>query len=255
MRRGHPATNLVSKPRMKARLVLAALLLTSLLPASAQTADEWIARARARLGSESALQGVTSIRFIGTIEVDGANAAAIDIIFQKPIQQRITVTRPDLVELIALDDYDGWSQRSNPKNPAQWQRTLVDAPQMKRLRAPTWANLHFFRDIEKLRGSVKLDGDATVDGIACVKLVFTYYDSIVLTRYYDKATARLVKTDTEAGVEIREEGETYANGIRFPHKVSNREKSGKTITMTFDKVILNETYPASDFAVPALPTS
>ncbi|HEX7632133.1 MAG TPA: hypothetical protein VF388_08375 [Lacunisphaera sp.] len=240
---------------MKARLVLATLLLASFVSASAQTAEEWIAKARARLGSESALQGVTSIRFTGTIEIDGANPRAIDIIFQKPIQQRITVTGPDLVEVIALDDYDGWSQRTNPKNPAQWQRTLLDAPQIKRLRAQAWDNLNFLRGIEKLRGSAKLGGEATVDGIACVKLVFTYYDNIVLTRYYDKATARLVKTDTEAGVEIREEGETIANGIRFPHKVSNHEKSGKTVTMTFDKIVLNETYPASEFAVPALPAN
>ena len=240
---------------MKARLALAALLLASTLPLAAQTADEWIARARARLGSESVLQGVTSVHFTGTIEIDGANARAIDIVFQKPIRQRITVTGPELVEVIALDDYDGWSQRTNPKNPAQWQRTLLDAPQIKRLRAQAWDNLNFFRGIEKIRGSVRLDGEATVDGVTCVKLVFTYYDRIQLIRYFDKATARLVKTETEAGVEIREEGELMAAGIRFPKKVSNREKSGKTVTMTFDKITLNEVRPTSDFAVPALPTN
>jgi hypothetical protein len=240
---------------MKARLALATLLLAVIVPASAQTADEWIARARSRLGSESALLGVTSIRFTGTIEIDGASTAGIDIIFQKPIQQRITVTRPELTEVIGLDDYDGWSKRSNPKNPTQWQLTLLDAPQIKRLRAQAWDNLNFLRGIEKLRGSVKFAGDATVDGIACVKLVFTYYDSLVLTRYYDKATNRLIKTETEAGVEIREEGDLFANGIRFPKKVSNREKTGKVVTMTFDKIVLNEKYPASDFAVPALPAN
>ncbi len=240
---------------MKARFAMAALMLASILPVAAQTAEEWIARARARLGAESALQGVTSVHFTGTIEIDGANARTIDIIFQKPIRQRITVTGPELVEVIALDDYDGWSQRTNPKNPAQWQRTLLDAPQIKRLRAQAWDNLNFFRGIEKIRGSVRLDGDVTVDGVACVKLVFTYYDRIQLTRYFEKATARLVKTETEAGVEIREEGEMMASGIRFPKKVSNREKSGKTVTMTFDKITLNEVHPAADFAVPALPTN
>jgi hypothetical protein len=240
---------------MKARLALAALLLASVLPVSAQTAEEWIAKARARLGTESTLQGVTSVRFAGTIEIDGANARSVDIIFQKPLQQRITVTGADLVEVIALDDYDGWSQRTNPKNPAQWQRTLLDAPQIKRLRAQAWDNLNFFAGIEKIRGSARLGGEATVDGVACVKIVFTYYDSITLTRFFDKATARLVKTETEAGVEIREEGELYASGIRFPKKVSNREKGGKTVTMTFDKIIVNEPHPASEFAVPALPAN
>lgn len=241
---------------MKARSALAAaVLFATALSATAQTADQWIARARARLGSESALQGMTSLRFTGTIEVDGANARAMDIIFQKPLQQRITLTGPELVEIIALDDYDGWQKRINPKNPTQWQLTLLDGPQIKRLRAQAWDNLNFLRNIDRMRGTVKIGGEEKVDGIDCVKLVFAYYESIVLTRYYDKVTARLVKTETETGVEIREEGEMFAQGIRFPRKVSNRDKSGKTVTMIFEKIVLNEVYPASEFAVPALPAN
>jgi hypothetical protein len=238
---------------MKVRPVLAVLaLFAAVLPAAAQTADQWIARARARLGSESALQGLTSVRFTGTLDIDGANQRILDIVFQKPMQQRITLATGDLVEVIALDEYDAWQRRSNVKNPAQWQITLLDAAQVKHLRAQVWDNLNFLRGIEKLRGSVRVDGDAKVDGIDCVKLVFTYYDAIVLTRYFDKATARLVKTETELGVEIREEGEMFVNGIRFPRKVSNREKSGRVVTMNFEKIVLNETYPASEFSVPAL---
>lgn len=241
---------------MKARLVLAtAALFATTLSANAQTAEQWIDRARARLGSESALQGMTSIRFTGTIEVDGANARALDIIFQKPLQQRITLTSPELVEIIALDDYDGWQKRINPKNPTQWQLTLLDGPQIKRLRAQAWDNLNFLRNIDRLRGTVKIGGEEKVDGLDCVKLVFTYYENIVLTRYYDKASAKLVKTETETGVEIREEGEMFAQGIRFPRKVSNRDKSGKTVTMTFEKIVLNEAYPAGEFSVPALPAN
>jgi hypothetical protein len=241
---------------MKARLVLAvAVLFAAAFPAAAQTAEQWIGRARARLGSESALQGMTSIRFTGTIEVDGSSARTMDIIFQKPQQQRISLTSPELVEIIALDDYDGWQKRLNPKNSTQWQLTLLDAPQIKRLRAQAWDNLNFLRNIDRLRGAVKIGGEEKVDGLDCVKLVFTYYESIVLTRFFDKATARLVKTETETGVEIREEGEMFAQGIRFPRKVSNRDKSGKTVTMTFEKIVLNEVYPASEFAVPALPAN
>lgn len=240
---------------MKARLVLVAALLALVLPASAQTAEQWIARARARLGSESALSGLTSVRYTGTIEFEGTPARAMDIVFQKPLQHRITLTGPELVEVMALDGYDGWQKRSNPKNPTQWQLTLLDANQIKRLRAQAWDNLNFLRNIEKMHGTVRLDGEETVDGAVCVKLVFTYYDLITLTRYYDKATARLVKTVTESGVEIREEGEVFAGGIRFPRKVTNREKNGRMVTMTFEKVTVNETYPASEFAVPTLPAS
>ncbi len=241
---------------MNARLVLAAAaLFATALSATAQTAEQWIGRARARLGSESTLQGMTSVRFIGTIEENGAKPRSLDIIFQKPLQQRITLTHAELVEIIALDDYDGWQKSLNPKNPTQWRLTLLDGPQIKRLRAQAWDNLNFLRNIDRMRGTVKIGGEEKVDGVDCVKLVFTYYENIVLTRYYDKATARLVKTETETGVEIREEGEMFAQGIRYPRKVTNRDKSGKTVTMTFEKIVLNEVYPASEFAVPALPAN
>jgi hypothetical protein len=75
---------------------------------------------------------------------------------------------------------------------------------------------------------------------------------MILTRYFDKTSARLVLTETESGTEIREEGEIIVQGVRFPRKVSNRDKAGRVITMLFDQVILNEPHAASEFAVPAL---
>lgn len=237
---------------MKLRLLLAVVLLPAVSIPAAETAEQWIARARARLGPESALQGVTSIRYTGTLDTAGANQRNMDIIFQKPLRQRITLTNAELIEVIALDDYDGWQKRSNPKNPAQWQLTLVDAAQIRRLRAQTWDNLNFFSGLEKLRGAVRLEGDVTIDDVPCVKLVFTYREDMVLSRYFERATARLVKTETETGTEIREEGEIFVNGIRFPRKVSNRDRDGRTITMVFDQIFLNEPHAASEFAVPAL---
>lgn len=237
---------------MNLRLFLVAALLATAGLSGAETAAQWIARARARLGTESALEGVTSIRYTGTLDTDGANQRSLDIIFQKPLQQRITLTGAELIEIIALDDYDGWRKRSDPKNPAQWELTLVDAAQIRRLRAQTWDNLNFFSGLEKMRGSVRLESDVTVDDVPCVKLVFTYREDMVLSRYFERATARLVKTETETGTEIREEGEIFVNGIRFPRKVSNRDRDGHVTTMVFDQVFLNEPHAASEFAVPAL---
>ena len=61
---------------MNLRLLLAAALLSAAsLPASGQTAEQWIARARARLGSESALQALTSIRYTGRLKGDSLGHA------------------------------------------------------------------------------------------------------------------------------------------------------------------------------------
>ena len=257
---------------MKARfsVLLAAVFALVLSPLrAADSVDQILARARAYLGTESALNSVRSIHFSGALEATASVPSATDknkmvdqlvklpteIIFQKDYQQRISVMAPKVVETTALDGYDGWRKSANPANPAQWQVTLLDAGQVKRLRANTWENLNFFVGIEKKGGSVKLAGDVTVDGVACVKLSFIHAENIIFHRYFDKATGRLVKTETESGGEIREEGEMIVNGVRFPRKVINKGTDGKTTIISFDKVTVNEAIPAAEFAVPALQTN
>ena len=239
---------------MKVRLafVLAALGASAVIPAGAETAEQWIAKARARLGGEGALKAVNTIHYAGTVEKDDGIRYPLDIVFQKPHRQRITITRPKVIETTALDGYEAWQKLAVPEKPTQWQVTLLDAAQIKRLRAQTWDNLNFFADIEKMHGTVAVGGDATVDGHDCVKLVFTYLDNMVISRFLEKATGRLVKTETETGTVIREEGEQIVNGIRFPRKITNLEPSGKATTILFDKVVLNENVPAGEFAVPSL---
>lgn len=232
----------------------------------AETAEQVIARARAFLGGDQALNAITTIHFTGTLETtalvpDPADKTKqieqpvrlpADIVFQKEYRQRITISDPKVVETTALDDYEGWQKRTNPLNPAQWTVTQFDLAQVKKLRANTWENLAFFAGIEKKGGSVRLDGEATVDGVRCVKLSFRHDADNVFERYFDQATGRLVKTVTENGTEIREEGEMMANGVRFPRKVINKSANGRTTTITFDRVVLNEHVPASEFAFPDL---
>jgi len=218
---------------------------------AADSVEQVLARARAFLGSESALNSVTTIHFTGTLEVDVTTRLPVDIIFQKPYQQRITVTGPKVIEVTALDGYDAWQKRTNPANPSQWQVTLLDANQVKRLRANTWENLSFFAGIEKKGGRVQLGGDAVIDGAPCVRLSFIHADNIVFVRYFEKATGRLVKTETEAGTEIREEGEIMVKGIRFPKKVINKAPNGPATTIVFDQIELIAALPTAGFAVPS----
>ena len=254
----------MKKPVFPSSLALLVSLAAS--PLRAENVNQVIAQARAYLGTESALNAVHTIHFTGTMEtmakvpspadktkqIDQLVRLPTEIIFQKDYQQRITVTAPAVIQTDALDGYDAWQKRINPANPAQWQVTLHDAGQVKRLRANTWENLYFFAGIDKTGGSVQLVGDVTVDGVACSKVTFTHSESIIFQRYFDKATGRLVKTETENGGEIREEGEMIANGVRFPRKVINKGANGQATTITFDKVVLNESIAASEFAVPTL---
>lgn len=253
---------------MKARHALFFTVLATLgvNPLPAETTGQWIAKARTYLGTESDLNAVTCIHFSArlegtekvpaaddkTKEIDRPVSYPTEIIFQKPCQQQMILTKPDAIITTALDDYEGWSKTANAKDQKQWRLTLLDAQQVKQLRANTWENLCFYAGIEKKGGHVQLLGDVTVDGVACVKLSFIHADNIIFQRYFDKATGRLVKTETENGGEIREEGEVIVNGVRFPRKVINRAPNGQVTAIVIDKVVLNERVPASEFAVPAM---
>jgi len=222
---------------------------------------EIIAKARSYLGSEEALNGLKSLRFQGTLVTkDPENPAketkvGMEIIFQKPFQQRMVVTSENTIETTALDGYDGWGRLQDAKAPARIRQTIVTRDRLRRLRANTWENLAFYRDIEKAGGSVQDQGTAVIDGLTCRKLAFTYASNIIFYRFIDPATGRLVHTETEAGDTIREQGEMVVNGIRFPRALVTTSKDAggrvQTATITFDKIEVNEAYPASLFAVPS----
>lgn len=251
---------------MKFRLV-ALVALLSLFAGSVRAesqVDTCIAKARQAIGSEQALNSLRSIRFKGTLEttqrvaVEGEAGKfreeplrlAIDMVFQKEYQQRMMLRSDKVVETTALDGYDAWVKRAVASNESKWQLTLLDAAQVKRLRANTWENLNFYRGIEKRGGKAEIVGDETIDGRSCVKMIFTHDTNIVFTRFFEKSTGRLVKTITENGGEIREEGEIVAEGLRFPRKLINKAPTGQVATIVFESVTINESFPSSLFEVP-----
>lgn len=254
--------------KVRVPVLLAVLAFLPLPHGLADTLSEpWIAKARAAIGPEAALEAVRSIHFTGTLDTtetvpDPADATktvtrplhlAIDIIFQKPYQQRQLLRSEKISRATTLDGYDGWVQRvPDLAVPQNWLLDLMPVAEIKRLRANTWENLNFFRGIEQRGGSVKFLGEATVDGRPSVKLLFAHDADIFFTRYFDKATGRLLKTETENGGEIREEGEFLVGGLRFPRKLTSQAPGGQTTVITFETIILNETFPTELFAVPTL---
>ncbi|QYM79758.1 hypothetical protein K0B96_03835 [Horticoccus luteus] len=218
-----------------------------------------IAKARAYLGNEKTIDALTSVHFAGKLNADDSGATGpvqIDIIFQKPDQQRIEAKSNKGTEVTGLNGYEAWHRVQDAKDKAGWQLTLLGKDQVKRLRANTWENLAFFRGIERIGGQLKDEGTAVVDGVTTRKIAFIHDPDIVFYRYFDPATGRLVRTETEAGGSIREEGEVIVDGIRFPQKLITVSKNadGKeiTVSITFEKITVNENFPDSLFAVPDL---
>lgn len=232
-----------------------------LVPAAHVHADQaTLEKARAYLGAEAALDAVKSLRFVGKLEVDGADSAdgtaQLEILFQKPDRQRITATNGAKTETTALDGYDAWQRVTDSADKADWQVTLLGPEQIKRLRANTFENLSFYRGIERVGGRVEDRGEVTVDGVACRKLAFVHGPGIVFTRSFEIATGRLVLTETESGTQIREEGEIKAGGLHFPKRIITRnalaDGTTRVIKVTFSEIQVNPELDPARFAVPTL---
>ncbi len=243
------------------RAGLALLTLTVFLPTIGWSAEPAIlAKARARLGADAALDGMKTIRYSGTLttvnQKDGKPITAkVEMVFQKPDMQRITATYDTFVETTALNSYEGWTRVQDGTDASKWRLTLLDAEQVKRLRANTFQSLAYFRGLEKLGVQIKDEGVVTKEGVSCQKITFTHGPRIVFHRYFEIATGRLVLTETETGAMMREEGEMSAAGIRFPKTlitVTNAGDKPQTITIVYDKVVVNESLPSDTFAVPAI---
>lgn len=242
--------------------LLAATFTTAAVSVAAAAEPAIIAKARAYVGNEHALTSLKSVHYVGSlVTTDPADPkkqtrAAMEIIFQKPDQQRIMATSETTIEVTALDGYDGWQRVTNIADQTQWRQTLLGTEHVRRLRANTWENLSFFRGIERAGGKLEDQGTATIDGRTCQKIAFRHAPHIVFYRYFDVATGKLVFTETESGGTIREQGEIVVNGIRFPKSIvtvtKNQAGQQQTVTITFDKITVNQSFPHSMFAVPSL---
>lgn len=219
-----------------------------------------IARARALLGAEAALARVQSVHYKGTVvaidpkEPAKQTQSKIEIIVQRPDQQRVIAESDKAIETTVIDGYEGW-QRTQDKTSAAKPRFVVFRPEaVKRLRAQAWENLSFFRGSERLGGRVEEQGSKTIDGIECIRVAFIYAPNIIFYRYFDPSTGRLVQTETEDGSVTREEGEQVVAGIRFPQRMKMTIKGAggqpQQVTVHLESIVLNETFPAELFRMP-----
>jgi hypothetical protein len=241
--------------------LLVVLTSSAAIGSTAVPLEEIIARARAYVGTEAALEGLRSVHFVGTLETTEPTAdgprpvrARIEIYFRKPFQQRIELTMGDRVEITALDEYEGWQRVRNSGESGPWRLNLLGINQIRRLRANTWENLAFYRGLERSGGRVEDLGTAEIEGRRVRKIAFVHSPEIVFNRFFDEETGRLVRTETEKQGVIREEGELRAGGLRFPAKIITvnalPDGSSREVVVSFERVAVNETLADELFALP-----
>lgn len=216
--------------------------------------------ARAYLGPESTLEGLTSIHFIGSLDrVDpglgekGTVHTDLDMVFVKPLRQRLVIRAPKVTMTTVLDGYDAWDWLQDNADPKKFRLTWLQTADIRSLRANTWENLYYYRAPEG--GSVEDMGPATIDGVDCERVDFTHGPGLVYQRFFDRDTGRLVLT-VRGAESFRESGEIRVDGIRFAKTIVSRTKSAAgaevVSTASFDKVILNEKVSDALFTAPSI---
>jgi hypothetical protein len=239
------------------------LFAVSVAALSAQT-NALLQKARAYLGSESALSAVKSVHYTGKLKTSVVSStgeevtaeADILITFAKPYYQRIEIVATDKREITALDDYEAWQRIQNSTNEAQWRMTILDAPQVRRLRANTWENLNFFGNVSKIGGRVEDLGLVDMDGQKLHKVAFIHSPEVVFFRFFDPVSGQLVVTQTDSAAEIRETGENRVAGVRFPRKVvtssTRPDGSKQVVQVTFESIKVNEGVDRAQFRMPSV---
>ena len=247
--------------RPRSFLLSIVLVLPWLAFGAQPSVEEVIGKARSFVGAERDLDGVRSLHYRGRIEVRDAagvlqakSSGSIELILQKPAQQKVVRVVGELRDIVGLDDLTGWRRLEQVADPAKGRTTVVPLAQLRRIQASTFENLAFYRGLERRGGRVELRGESTVDGRPVVRVAFIHPGNIVFLRSFDAETGRLLVTETEEGERMVESGELAVQGIRFPRRLvtSGKSADGSTllITIIFDEITVNETFPADLFAMP-----
>jgi len=249
------------KPKLLRSLFTVALAFVALGTAARAAELPIITKARAYLAKDPALDAVQSLQIYGTLDLGSAGAdlrepITVEITFEKPYRQRSVIRSERGVEVTVLDGYDAWHHVVPAADKNQWSLSVLQAPQIKNLRANAFENLAFYRGLEAAGGRIEDQGSTTVDGQRCQKVAFIHDRDIVFYRYFNQETGRLVMTETARGETIRESGVIETAGIKFPQKLTTTARlpdgSRQITVIHFERIVVNGPIPANAFETPSL---
>jgi hypothetical protein len=228
-----------------------ALLTSGLSASAAPTADDIITRARALLGTEDQLNGLTTLQYFGDM-YDGSDqkVGSIFMEFKKPASQRSEFITANGTEIEATDGFEAWALKIDSNG--RKGMAIVQPPQLGAYIDTSYENLFFFHGPQQTRGGVvTLAGEADFHGNKCWKVSFQYSSGLTFTRYFDEQTGELRGTITDLGhTEIIESGKLLAGGISFPDTIKSYSDGKLVRIMRFTHIFVNQPIADEIFEVP-----
>jgi hypothetical protein len=230
------------------------LLLSGSALAKAPSTSDVINRARATLGTEKALNGVVTLKMLGSLEPANPKvpAATVLIVARKPCSQRLEIRVDDMVETTILNNRKACIIRSNLKGDASQMRELT-GPELERVHHSTRQFFNFYRPDFKNGERVTHQGIVTHREQRCHKILYEYPDGLKTIRFFSVEDDTLVATITENGVESVNRGVQRVKGIKYPQSIDYYEDGRMLHTIRFTEVQLNQPLTAGIFDVPKPP--
>ncbi len=234
---------------------IAALLWMLGMPLAAaanEDVESVIAKARAYKGDEASLSAVESLVFVGTEEpAEGGSRTKYTAHLMRPLFQRVEQDDGGRLIITAVDALEGWMMVREREAPLQSvQVAPMDSRMYRSMRANTIANLYFFRGHDRFSGTVQRLDDSEIDGEPTVVLEYRFDSRSRMVRHFHPRTGRLMATEMEDGVMLREHGDQRVGGIRFPMRIDSYLHGELVGRMTIDEIQINGEIDLAIFRYP-----
>jgi outer membrane lipoprotein-sorting protein len=231
-----------------------ALAVIVAVPASAQTADDIIAKNQAAQGGLAKLKAVQSVRMTGKMTVGPGIEAPVVLEMKRPKSMRLDLSIQGMTITQAYDGTTGWminpmSGRTDPEPlPSEMTKLVEEQADMD---GP-------LMDYKTKGSTVEFLGKDKAEGTDCYKLKLTLKNGDVRTFYIDADSFLLVKLESKTTVRGTDQlSDTIVGdykdvgGMMMAHSMDSGQ-AGQPMRqkMTIDKIDINVVIDDARFTMP-----
>ncbi len=246
---------------MKAKSLTPLLLAVSLLlgwnsfeeESDKEIIESTIELARSYLGDSDKLDSINSIHYKGSLLYSSGDLGTIEMVYQKPMKQRMVAVIGDRKEVSVLNNSEGWTTFERVIDSVPLSMEIFDPIRILIMQASVREAFGFYRKPNTRNGEIIYEGKESVKGHECIVLTYHHGDGIAYRRFIDAETGQLRRTLDSKGVEYGEEGEIMVEGIRFPKKMVSTFSTAigsQTMEFAYTSIEINQSLPESDFVMP-----